>query len=112
MFRNETDYAYFAARLGWTPEQYGSLTPVELAFVRKELETRTVRESELLQQAVEVAVANVMRKKGRKAAQLWKKAAGERREPPVAKKEFDALKAAFAGMGRRPRASQPNMKTE
>ena len=73
MFRNEADYAYFAARLGWTPEQYGSLTPVELAFVRKELETRTVRESELLQQAVEVAVANVMRKKGRKAAQLWKR---------------------------------------
>lgn len=104
MFRRESDYAYFAARLGWTRDQYASLTPVELAFVRKELETRTVQESELLQHAVEVAVANVMRKKGRKAEQLWKKTAHERREPPVAKKEFDALKAAFAGMGRRPRA--------
>lgn len=104
MFRRESDYAYFAARLGWTPDEYGSLTPVELAFVRKELETRTVQESELLQHAVEVAVSNVMRKKGRKAAQLWKKTAHERREPPVAKKEFDALKAAFASMGRRPRA--------
>lgn len=96
MFARESDYAYFAARLGWTPEQYTSLTPVELAFVRKELETRTVRESEITQHAVEVAVANVMRKKGRKLLELWKKINPERSAPPVKKDEFDALKEAFA----------------
>lgn len=102
MFNRETDYAYFAVRLGWTPEQYGSLTPVQLAFVRKELEMRTVRDSEIMQHAVEVAVANVLRKKGRRLLELWKKVSPEHSEPPVKRDEFDALKAAFASKyGRR-----------
>lgn len=96
MFRRESDYAFFAARLGWTPDQYGSLTPVELSFVRKEFETMTVRDSEIMQHAVEVAVANVLRKKGRKLLELWKKLNPEHSAPPVKKDEFDALKAAFA----------------
>lgn len=96
MFRREIDYAYFAARLGWTPEQYGSLTPVQLSLVRKELETRTVRDSEIMQHATEVAVANVLRKKGRKLLELWKKVQPEHSAPPVTKSEFDLLKKAFA----------------
>lgn len=96
MFSREIDYAYFAARLGWTPEQYGSLTPVQLSFVRKELETRTVRDSEIMQHATEVAVANVLRKKGRRVLELWKKLRPAHSAPPVEKDEFDALKQAFA----------------
>lgn len=101
MFSREADYAYFAVRLHWTPEEYGSLTPVQLAFVRKELETYEVRRSELARSAVEVAVANAMRKKGAKAQELWRKASTGPKEPPVSKKEFQAIKAAFAAMRKR-----------
>ena len=46
-------------------------------FVRKELETATVRDSNLLKDAVQVAVANCLSKKTYK---LWQKRNGEFRE--------------------------------
>ena len=55
MYGTELDYAYFAANLGWTPEQYGSCTPVQLLFIRKEIEKKTVRDSDLFKSAVQVA---------------------------------------------------------
>ncbi len=41
-------------------------------------------------------MANVLRKKGRKLLELWKKVQPEHSAPPVTKSEFDLLKKAFA----------------
>lgn len=51
-----------------------ALTPAEKFFIRKAYEDKTVGSSTLFQQAVEVAVGNVMRKKGKKPQKLWHKA--------------------------------------
>lgn len=89
MFRKEADFAFFAARLGWDYEQYAQHTPVQLAFVRKELETVTVDQSNLFKDAVQVAVANCLSKKRHK---LWKKRNGSFREDSFTYEEIDALK--------------------
>ena len=57
-FSRQLDYAFFAARLGWTPEQYGSLTQIERLFVRKELEIYTAECTNILQEAVKLAFVN------------------------------------------------------
>ncbi len=57
-FAYELDYAYFAARLGWTPEQYESLTPIQRLFVRKELETVTVNKTNIMQDAMRLSIVN------------------------------------------------------
>lgn len=62
---------------------------MQLAFVRKELETVTVNESNLFKDAVQVAVANCLSKKRYK---LWKKQNGEFREDSFTYEEIDALK--------------------
>lgn len=89
LFRREADFAFFAARLGWDYEQYAQHTPVQLAFVRKELETVTVGQSNLFKDAVQVAVANCLSKKRHK---LWKKRNGSFREDSFTYEEIDALK--------------------
>ncbi|WP_314653528.1 hypothetical protein [Slackia exigua] len=88
-FAKEIDYAYFAASLGWTYEQYGSCTPVQLLFIRKEIERRTVRDSDLLKDAVQVAVNNCLSKR---KAKLWKRR-GVALEIPV--EEVNAMKASM-----------------
>lgn len=64
------DFAYFAACLGWSISDYEDSTPVQRAFIRKEIERQTVQKSELLKSAVQAAVNNVLNKK--KVA-LWTK---------------------------------------
>lgn len=61
-------------------------------FVRKELETATVRDSNLLKDAVQVAVANCLSKKTYK---LWQKRNGEFRETDFTHAEIDALKEQY-----------------
>lgn len=73
MYKRELDYAYFAANLGWLYEEYASHTPVELLFIRKELEKKVVQDSELFKAAVQVAVANAL---GKKKHKLWNKKGG------------------------------------
>ena len=72
-FSRELDYAYFAARLGWTPKEYGSLTQVERLFVRKELETVTVERTNLFQEAAKLAFVNAW---NGKRYQIFKKHVG------------------------------------
>ena len=62
---------------------------MQLAFVRKELETVTVDQSNLFKDAVQVAVANCLSKKRHK---LWKKRNGSFREDAFTYEEIDALK--------------------
>lgn len=49
-----------AARLGWTPEQWGSLTDAQRVLLARAVEDRDVRATE----AVRDAVANALRRKG------------------------------------------------
>lgn len=94
LFEPETKFAFFAANYGWTREQYESITPIERLFLIKEYENKVVRLSTLLQGAVELAVANVFRKKGKSRKKLWKKKYKEG-EIPISRKEFKDLRSAF-----------------
>ena len=85
-YAREIDFAYFAVRLGWSVSDYEASTPVQRAFIRKEIERQTVQQSELMQSAVQVAVSNVLNKK--KIA-LWIKPRAEK--PDIPKAETDAL---------------------
>lgn len=60
-------------RFGWTPDQFRALTPAQLALLRKEDERRTVELGNLVRDAVQNAVANAMRKKGKKLQPLFRK---------------------------------------
>lgn len=60
--------------------------------MRKELETVTVNESNLLKDAVQVAVANCLSKK---RYRLWKRHNGEFREDSFTYEEIDALKEQY-----------------
>lgn len=60
-------------RFGWTPDQFRALTPAQLALLRKEDERRTVELGNLVRDAAQNAVANAMRKKGKKQQPLFKK---------------------------------------
>lgn len=88
LFRTELDLAFFVARLGWSVDDYYATTPVQRAFIRKEIETLTVQQSELVKNAVTVAVNNVLNKKKRK---LWVRLAKSGGRPPIALLEMDAI---------------------
>ena len=60
-------------RFGWTPDQFRALTPAQIILLRKEDERRTVELGNLVRDAVQNAVANAMRKKGKKPQSLFKK---------------------------------------
>lgn len=60
-------------RFGWTPDQFRALTPAQVALLRKEDERRTVELGNLVRDAVQNAVANAMRKKGKKQQPLFRK---------------------------------------
>lgn len=88
-FARELDYAFFAARLGWTPEQYGSLTQIERLFVRKELETVMVERTNLFQEAAKLAFVNAW---NGKKYQIFKKHVG--RDETITDDEVARLAAA------------------
>lgn len=60
-------------RFGWTPDQFRALTPAQVALLRREDERRTVELGNLVRDAVQNAVANAMRKKGKKPQPLFRK---------------------------------------
>lgn len=67
------DFAFFAVNFGYSKKDYLSLTPAEKLFIMKAYENRTVSNSTLDEQAMELAVSNVFRKKGKQRQKLWKK---------------------------------------
>ena len=87
-WRKDIDFAYFAVNLGWDYGQYGSCTPVQLLFIRKEIENKTVRESNLMKDAVQVAVSNCLNKRKSK---LWVRNSGEYDESQVSLSEIEAI---------------------
>ena len=72
-YESDLDFAFFAVKLHWTKKEYEQLTQLERLFILKEIERQTVENQELFQQTVELAVSNVLSKKGRKYKKLWKK---------------------------------------
>lgn len=79
-------------RFGWTPGQFRALTPAQLALLRKEDERRTVELGNLVRDAVQNAVANAMRKKGKKPQSLFKKRkAGDRSPGRIGKKKMGRI---------------------
>lgn len=93
-FLDEIDYAYFAVKFGWTRSEYEQLTPIERRFIRKEIEEATVRESEIFQQIIEMAIGNSFRKKGKKYRKLFKKLKKEL-DQPIPPAEFAQLATAI-----------------
>lgn len=69
------DFAFFAVNFGYSKADYEALTPSEVAFIYKAWENKIVSDTTHLRNAVFNAVANVMRKKGKKFQELWKKKA-------------------------------------
>lgn len=67
------DFAFFAVNFNYSKKDYMSLTPAEKMFIMKAYENRVVSESTLDEQAMELAVSNVLRKKGKQRQKLWKK---------------------------------------
>lgn len=68
-----------------------SLTPREIAFVKKAWEEKTVRDSELLHKTVLLAEYNVNRGK-RKYRKLWEKKKQQRVDPRAKEALFDRIK--------------------
>ncbi|GGP07273.1 hypothetical protein GCM10011346_02600 [Oceanobacillus neutriphilus] len=61
------------ANFGMSKRDYGELTELEKAFIRKAYESKIVSEMSHLRNAVLNAVNNAMRKKGKKFQELFKK---------------------------------------
>ena len=72
-YKEELEFAFFAANFGYSKQDYEALTPLERAVVRKAWEDKIVSDSYAIYNAVYTATYNVNRKKGKKALKLWKK---------------------------------------
>lgn len=88
----DMDFAYFAVHLGWSLSDYEEATPVQLAFIRKEIERSTVESSEIASAAAEVAIRNT---RAKRRVRLWQKPR-KKLPKPITKEEAAALKRALA----------------
>lgn len=95
------EFAVFAVKLGWSLDEYQAITPRQRQFILKEIENETVRQSELLQDIVELAIANTHRKKGKRRMRLWNKVRNTEPKKPVSNKEMSRIKKAFANKFKR-----------
>lgn len=75
--------------LGWSLYEFEQTTPVQRAFIRKEIERKTVNESNLMKSAIEAAMANGL---GKKRVKLWKKKAKRDSGSPISAEDFAKLK--------------------
>ena len=97
LFEEELDFAWFAAKFGWSKSDYNQITPVERLFIKKQCETETVERQTILQSTFELAIANVMRKKGKKYKKLFKRIKKKiKDEQPITKDEAKQIKKALA----------------
>lgn len=72
-YQRDIDFAFFAVNFGYSKADYQALTLREKMFIYKAWENKTVSETTHIRNAVQNAVANALRKKGKKAVELWKK---------------------------------------
>lgn len=74
-YRADLDFAFFAARFGYSREEYGQLTARQRAFLLKAWEDRTVQDATLLRNAVLNALQNALRAPGKPFRPLFRKRA-------------------------------------
>lgn len=72
-YQNEIDFAFFVVNFNYSKADYEALTPAEKLFIRKAYEEKVVSETSSFKEAVQVAVYNCLRKKGKRPVELWKK---------------------------------------
>lgn len=91
------DFAWFVVKFGWSKTDYNAITPVERLFIKKAYESDLVERQTLAQSTHELAISNVMRKKGKKYKKLLKKIKKKvEEEAPVSKEEMKKLSLAIA----------------
>lgn len=72
--RADADWAYLAARTGWTPSQLEELTAAQTVLLVRAIEERDAELTEAIRDAVLNALANGMAKRGSKAVALFEPA--------------------------------------
>ena len=72
-YADDIDFAFYVVNFGYSREDYEQLTPRDVAFIRKAYETKTVKETTYLRNAVLNAVSNALRKKNARFQKFWKK---------------------------------------
>ncbi len=70
----DADWAYLAARVGWTPSQFAELTDSQFVLLARAMEERDAELVEAVRDAVLNALANGMAKRGSKAIALFEPA--------------------------------------
>lgn len=66
------DFAFFVVNFGYSKADYQALTITEKAFIMKAYEDKVVSDSTVLAMAVNNAINNALRKKGKRPLKLWK----------------------------------------
>ena len=90
-YLDDIDFAFFVAEFGYTRSDYEELTPRQVNFIKKAWEDREVRQTNLINMAVNNSLANLHRKKGRSPIPLWQKA--EKVDVEKAKDHVSIIKA-------------------
>ncbi len=70
----DAQWAWVAARTGWTPSQLAELTDSQLVLLARAMEERDAQLAETVRDAVLNALANGMSKRGSKAVALFEPA--------------------------------------
>lgn len=70
----DAEWAYLAARVGWTTSQIAELTDSQLVLIVRAIEERDAELTEAIRDAVLNALANGMAKMGSKAVALFEPA--------------------------------------
>lgn len=70
----DAEWAYLAARVGWTPSQFAELTDSQFVLLARAMEERDAELVEAVRDAVLNALANAVAKSGSKATVLFEPA--------------------------------------
>lgn len=72
-YQTDMDFAFFCVNFGYSLKDFEQLTPRQISFIYKAWEDKIVSDTTHMRNAVMNAIANAMRKKGKKFIDLWKK---------------------------------------
>lgn len=72
-YQKEIDFAFFVVNFHYSKADYDALTQKEKAFIYKAWENKLIADTTHIRNAVGNAVSNALRKKGKRATELWKK---------------------------------------
>ena len=94
----DAEWAYVAARLGWTPDQWDGVTQAQRALLARAMEDRDAELAETLRDAIVNALANAMAKRGSRAVRLYEDLTATRRmSPSQARRKMSDIQAHIDG---------------